>query len=56
MFESFLSADDAYREKRFQGCMLGLLRDVDLNVRLDETSLQCEACGPDLELYEMMRQ
>ena len=23
--------------------------------RLDETSLQCEACGPDLELYEMMR-
>ena len=26
-----------------------------LPLTLDELSLQCEACGPDLELYDMLR-
>ena len=49
VFEKSVVEYDEWSERRFRGFI------ERSGPRLDETSLQCEACGPDLELYEMMR-
>ena len=47
VFEKYFVEYDEWSERRFRGFI------ERSGPRLDET--QCEACGPDLELYEMMR-
>ena len=54
VFDTYHMAHAAHDEKEFRGA--GLLDfDEDYEDRLGELSLQCEACGPDLELYQRRR-
>ena len=59
VFGRYFMAHDAHSEKVFRG---GMLPDSDSDDETDDVikcsnkvakmSLQCEACGPDLELYQ----
>ena len=54
VFGKYHGAHDARSEKEFRGAAL-LDFDEDYEDRLGELSLQCEMCGPDLELYQRRR-
>ena len=53
-FEGYFLAHAAHSETEFRGAALHEF-DWVIEERLAELSLQCEACGPDLELYQRRR-
>ena len=55
VFGKYYLAHGDHNEKHFEGWKLEQLYEDFDDDRLGGMSLQCEACGPDLELYEMMR-
>ena len=54
VFGKYHMSHDARSEEEFHGYALEE-SDWVIEERLAELSLQCEACGPDLELYQRRR-